>query len=42
METMEEYVLLCAEIAAEEETIRPTYQELAEDYADAWFDELPF
>ena len=38
METMEEYILLCQEIAAEEELERPTYEELAEEYTDAWFD----
>lgn len=38
METMEEYLQLCEEITAEETVGRPTYEELAEEYADAWFD----
>lgn len=38
METMEEYLQLCEEITAEEALNRPTYEELAEEYTDAWFD----
>jgi hypothetical protein len=37
METMEEYLQLCEEITAEEAVGCPIYEELAEEYADAWF-----
>lgn len=38
METMEEYIRICEEITSEEAANRPTYEELAEEYTDAWFD----